>query len=186
MSGAGAKTSRIRFPGKPFCAVPSKTYVVLRLPLDLAAVLAKLAAVLDKSRNSRSLEEHSKWVRVWHLPKWRTPKFSAAAVQKVKGSSNRASMPSCCAFHALIRVPWNYHRDVRKESAEGPDGSSHGVLPTATCGSSLWAPQNLTQSRRDGRKDSSARSSTATSPTTNSTTKGRRGKGAKPKDGEAY
>ena len=156
MSGAGAKTSRIRFPGKPFCAVPSKTYVVLRLPLDLAEVLATLAAVLDKSRNSRSLEEDSKWVRVWHLPKWRTPK------------------------------PWNYHRDVREESAEGPDGSSHGVLPTATCASSLWAPQNFTQSRRDGRKDSSGRSSTATSPTTTSTTKGRRGKGAEPKDGEAY
>ena len=55
--GAGAGTSRIRFSGKPICAAPSKTDVPPRLPLDLAEVLATLAAVPDQSRNSRSLEE---------------------------------------------------------------------------------------------------------------------------------
>ena len=39
-----------------------------------------------------------------------------------------------------------------KRASKDPDRSSHGALPTATAGSSLWAPQDLTKSRRDGRK----------------------------------
>ena len=54
--GAGAGSSRIRFLGKPFRAVPSKAVVPPRRPLDLAEVLAKLEAVLDKPRSAHSLE----------------------------------------------------------------------------------------------------------------------------------
>ena len=54
---AGAGSSRVLCPGKPTCAVPSQTDVPPRLPLHLAEVLAKLEAVLDKPRSSRSLEE---------------------------------------------------------------------------------------------------------------------------------
>ena len=50
-------SSRIRFPGKPLCAVPSQTDAPPHLPLNFAELLAKLEAVLDKPRSSRSLEE---------------------------------------------------------------------------------------------------------------------------------
>ena len=55
-AGAGAGISRIRVPAKPARAVPPKCEVPPRQPLDLAEVLAKLAAVLDKPRSSRSVE----------------------------------------------------------------------------------------------------------------------------------
>ena len=53
--GANAGNSRTRLPVKPTRAVPPKGGVPPRQPLDLAEVLVKLAAVLDKPRSSRSL-----------------------------------------------------------------------------------------------------------------------------------
>ena len=55
--GAGAGISRIRILVKPIRAVPAKSDAPPRQPLDLAEVLAKWAAVLDKPRSSCSLEE---------------------------------------------------------------------------------------------------------------------------------
>ena len=80
--GAGAGTSRIRFFGKPICAVPSKTDLLPPLPLDLAAV-----AVLDIPRSSRSLEEGV---------------AATETDQEGKFSSNWATMPTCSAFHAPV------------------------------------------------------------------------------------
>ena len=57
LCGAGADISRIRLPVKPSRAVPPKSDVPPRQPLDLAEVLAKLTTVLDRPRSSRSLEE---------------------------------------------------------------------------------------------------------------------------------
>ena len=55
--GAGAGASRVRIPVKPVRAVPPEGDMPPRQPLDHAEVLAKLVAVLDKPRNSRSLEQ---------------------------------------------------------------------------------------------------------------------------------
>ena len=57
LCGAGADISGIRLPVKPSRAVPPKSDVPPRQPLDLAKVLAKLTTVLDRPRSSRSLEE---------------------------------------------------------------------------------------------------------------------------------
>ena len=57
LCGAGADISRIRLPVKPSRAVPPKSDVPHRQPLDLAEVLAKLTTVLDRPRSSPSLEE---------------------------------------------------------------------------------------------------------------------------------
>ena len=54
--GAGASVSRIRLAVKPARAVPPKGEVPPRQPLDVAEVLAKLAA-LDKPGSSRSVDE---------------------------------------------------------------------------------------------------------------------------------
>ena len=55
--GAGTGASRIRIRVKPVRGVPPKGDIPHRQPLDLAEVLAKLAAVLDKPRSSHSVEE---------------------------------------------------------------------------------------------------------------------------------
>ena len=55
---AGAEISRVRLPVKPTRAGPTKkSDVPPHQPLDLAEVLAKLAAVLAEFRSARSLEE---------------------------------------------------------------------------------------------------------------------------------
>ena len=57
LCGASADISRIRLPVKPSRAVPPKSDVPHRQPLDLSEVLAKITTVLDRPRSSRSLEE---------------------------------------------------------------------------------------------------------------------------------
>ena len=174
MSGAGAKTSRIRFPGKPFCAVPIKN-------------LCSSSPSSRPCRNACNVGSSSGLVQKLTLTRGRfevrpgVASSEMAYTEVLSGGGSKGKGLQQPGKHALLlripRTPYECRGIItatfREESAEGPDGSSHGVLPTATCGSSLWAPQNFTQSRRDGRKDSSARSSTATSPTTTSTTKGR-------------
>ena len=50
------------------------------------------------------------------------------------------------------RVPLNCHCNAKEESAEGPDDSSQGALPSATSRSSLLAPQNLGGGRKTPRR----------------------------------
>ena len=134
---------RIRFPGKPICAVPSKTDVPPRLPLDLTEVPSKLEAVLDKPRSSRSLEEEFGV----------DPGVGATEAEYNEGP-RAAGEPCPRAAHSThpSRVPWNYHRDAREESAEGLDDSSQGVFEnSATSASPLRPLPNFTRGRRDGR-----------------------------------
>ena len=70
-----------------------------------------------------------------------------------RGSHRRQPCPGVAHSTHPSRVPWNCHC-AREESAEGPDGSCQGVLPTAAI---------LAQ-------DPSAKSRTRTSTTTTSTT----------------
>ena len=119
--GPVQRPGRIRFPRQAILRSPIKN-LCSSSPSSrlLPKCLQRWQQFWTCPENSRSLEEHSKWVPVWHLPKWRTPKFSAAAVLEVKGSSNRASMPSCCAFHAhhtsAVELPQRtFGKRVRKD-----------------------------------------------------------------------
>ena len=90
--GAGAGFSRIRLPAKPTRAVPPDSDVLPRQPLGLDEVVAKLAAVLDKPRSSRSVEEE------FGVD---TPRFPTAADQE-GGGLQRLAMPRCSAFYAPV------------------------------------------------------------------------------------
>ena len=147
---AGAGVNRIRLLVKPARAVPPKGEVPPRPPLDQAKVLAKLAAVLDKPRSSRS---------------------GGGRIRSGSGRGNngdgihrcsqrrrigRETVPATgrpCpgAIHSALpsRMPWDYYCGARDESAGRSDDSSRWILELATSRkghpppSSLWSFQKL-------------------------------------------
>ena len=88
-----AGTSRIRLPVKPVRAVPPEGDMPPRQPLDLAGVLAKLVAVLDKSRNSRSLTEEFE----------AGPGVASSEVEQAADQEAQGSRPCPGAAHSAHR-----------------------------------------------------------------------------------
>ena len=136
--GAGAGSSRIRFPGKPTRAIQSKTDVPPHQPLDLHEELAKLEAALE--------EEFGVDLGVATTE----TEYTEALIGG--GSEGKVSSGWATSTHPS-RVPWNNHCDAREESTEGPADSSQGVLePSATSASPLRANPTFTRGHRDGRR----------------------------------
>ena len=144
--GAGAGISRIRLPVKPTRAVPPKGEVPPRQPLDLAEVLAKLAAVLAHAQSSE-------WIRTWQQRRRNTPMFSTAADQE--GLNGHAQVQRI--LRTRHECPGVIKNGARDKSAGRSDDSAQGILELLTSSqrappSSSWSFPNSAKSHRDGRR----------------------------------
>ena len=127
-------------------AVPSKGGMPLHHTLKLAGVLPTLEAVLDKPRNSRSLEEEFEVGLGVAISKWSTPKFSTAADQEETDPATERLCPSAAHSAHPSRVPRSDHCDARDVSTGRLDDSPRRILELL---SSVWSFPNSTKSHRD-------------------------------------
>ena len=112
--GASAGSSRIRLPGKPVRAVPSKNPMRFPLPKYQAQQRTftggEVQSGIGRRQQKRSMS-----------------RFLSADQD---GKSSTGGGPSPRATHSThpLRMPWNHHCDAREKSAERPGGPSQGVL----------------------------------------------------------
>ena len=99
---SGPAVHEARISVKPVRAVPAQGDMRPRQPLELAEVLATLAAVLDKPRNSRSLEEESEaGVGVASYEMECTEVLNGGG-SGGRGLQRLAVTPKCSAFYAPV------------------------------------------------------------------------------------
>ena len=178
MLGVGAGTSRVRFSGKPICAVPSKTDV---RPRSLEEEFG-----LDPGEAATEMEHADALI---------------GGGSGGEGLQQLGDHAKCTAFHAPVTGALELSLRRTEEDADGPDGQ--GVLPTSTSGSSLWARQNFAMCVTMGTRllgevknenlpfddlDDNLQKQICASVkhARQAEQQCRKGKGAKTKDGEAY
>ena len=117
------RDSQLAVPPKKRCALPLSP--PSRQPLDFAEVFAKLAAVLDKPRSARSLEEEfgvDLGVATTEMEYTEVPNGGGKGGRGLQRLGGHAHVQRI--LRTPSRMPWSYHSGARDESAGRSDDSS--------------------------------------------------------------